>query len=630
MEARASRASGPLAPALRRLPARGLGGPGAALLAAAAAVALGASGLPSVRLLAMNDLGLVSVLPIRLLVALGILTVGFVWVVRRSPRGPLVLGYMILLIAALYGLPAMLGGEATEHVAWRHAGIVDYVARHGSVDGTLDAYFNWPAFFILSAFVQDVAGVRDVLSVANWGPLFFNLLYLAPLLVIFRTVTEDRRTVWLAVAVFYLANWVSQDYFAPQALAYFLFLALIAVVLRWFRTEPDSSRPRFRGAEPSPLLRPGRGAGVSAAPEGRPPGGAARGGRERAALLLVAVLIFAAMVPIHQLTPFAALLSVGLLVLARRCSARGMPALMAVMIVAWLVFMAVAYLNGNLERLLAGIGDLGAAASENVSGRVTGSPGHELVVTLRLALTGGLWLLAAIGALVRLRSGHRDRALVVLALAPFPLLALQSYGGEMLLRVYLFSLPFVAFFVATLLARLLPRGAHAGGAWRSVAIGGATLVLLAGFMITRYGNQRVEVFSGQETRAVERLYEIAPPGAELVAGSVNVPWKAQGYELYEYDVVTEMPAWELARRDDGQMPTVLADVIALMEEHRRSGAFLILSRSQREYTDLLDPAPRGSLASFEQMVSISSRFRLVYENRDASVWQLGREGAPGA
>ena len=571
----------------------------------------------------MNDLGLVSVLPARLLLALAALALGFLLALRRSAGGVLVAGYLALLITALYGLPAFLGGEVNENVTWRHAGIVDHIVRHGSVDGTIDAYFNWPGFFILSGFVEEATGVGDVLDVANWAPLFFNFLYLAPLLVIFGAVTRDRRIVWLAVGIFYLANWVGQDYFAPQALTYFFFLVLLALLLQWFASEPAPGGWSARIAGVLPIARrSGAVDRVAVAQDRSPSEGDRRGPLARAALLLITVLIFAATVPTHQLTPFAALMSVGLLVAVRRCSARGLPALMAVMIVSWLSFMAVAYLNGHLEGMLEGIGDLGGTTSENVSGRVTGSTGHQFVVRLRLVMTAGIWALAAVGALWRLRRGHRDGTFIALAVAPFPLVGLQSYGGEMLLRVYLFSLPFVAFFVAALLVPLLEQRSVRGGAWRTVAIACAGLLLLASFMVARYGNQRAEVFSPNEVRAVERLYELAPPGAQLVAGSENLPWKAQGYDRYEYEVVTELPAWAPVARGAKDPSSVVADVARFMRKHPDGPAFLIVSRSQRRDLDLLGPAPPGSLARFERSVDRSERFRLVYENRHARIWKL--------
>ena len=59
---------------------------------------------------------------------------------------------------------------------------------------------------------------------------------------------------------------------------------------------------------------------------------------------------------------------------------------------------------------------------------------------LRLLMSAGIAGLAVIGLVVRRRSPWLP-LLAALAFGPFALLALQSYGGEMALRIYLFLLP---------------------------------------------------------------------------------------------------------------------------------------------------------------------------------------------
>src|SRR5215469_4462074 len=107
--------------------------------------------------------------------------------------------------------------------------------RTGTVAPDLDAYFNWPGFFALAAFVTQVAGYHTILSYAAWAPVFFNLIYLGPLYIIFTTATTDKRLVWLALWFFYLTNWIGQDYFSPQGFNFFLYLVIIAILLKYFK-----------------------------------------------------------------------------------------------------------------------------------------------------------------------------------------------------------------------------------------------------------------------------------------------------------------------------------------------------------------------------------------------------------
>src|SRR5204863_379717 len=75
--------------------------------------------------------------------------------------------------------------------------------------------------------------VTDLTGIASWAPVFFNLLDLAAAVFVFSALTRDRRVIWLGSWLFLIANWVGQDYFSPQAFAFFLYLVVIGCTLRW-------------------------------------------------------------------------------------------------------------------------------------------------------------------------------------------------------------------------------------------------------------------------------------------------------------------------------------------------------------------------------------------------------------
>src|SRR5439155_3107146 len=179
---------------------------------------------------------------------------------------------------------------------------------------------------------------------------------------------------------------------------------------------------------------------------------------------------------------------------------------------AWISFMTTAYLVGHLNALTGHVGSVEQNVSANVGNRLGGSRGHFLVVATRLGMTGMLWSLATVGAVRGLRRGSIALAAVLLALAPFPLILLQGYGGEMLMRVYLFALPFMCFLAA---ASILPRS---GSVFRTAALALASVALAVGCLVTRYGNERMDMVTPAELHAAERLYGLAPPGSVLFAG----------------------------------------------------------------------------------------------------------------
>src|SRR5205807_75803 len=103
----------------------------------------------------------------------------------------------------------------------------------------------------------------------------------------------------------------------------------------------------------------------------------------------------------------------------------------------------------------------------------------------------------------------------------------QSYGGEILLRIYLFSLPPMAFFAASL---FYTRPPSAGSRWMTAAVLGVSIVLLGGFLFTRYGNERADYMTRAEVDGARYLYSIAQPNSLFLEGWVGGPWQFQDYE----------------------------------------------------------------------------------------------------
>jgi hypothetical protein len=542
------------------------------------ALALWAVSLGGVQLRSMTSLGLVSVLPATAFLALALLGTSFCLTLWRRPAPEAVLwAHVVALVFMLYALPALVEPSARFAVTWRHAGVMQSILDSGHVHPGTNPYFDWPGLFVLAGFATKSAGAAGVLGAANWVPFAFELLYLGPLLLILRTLTIDRRLVWLAVWVFYLCNWIGQDYFSPQAFAYLLYLVALAVLVGYMR-------PGWPGSRTRPHIHAG--------------------------LVAVLLLVFGAMVVSHQLTPFALLASVVVLTVSRRCTARGLPLAMGVIVLAWLSYMTIGFLGGHTEVIFGAIGHLDATVNENVGGRLRGDAGHLFVTRARLAMTFGLWAVALAAALWLRRKGHREPAPLLLFVAPFVLAVLQPYGGEILLRVFLFALPFAAFFVAAALRR----------APLAVVVG-VTLALTGGFLVTRYGNERMDWFSPDEVAAVDRLDALAPAGATLVAWSNSLPWQARHYADHRYRTIVASRDWPRISRLAPGAPAQLAAVERYLRL-QRGGAYLVLTRSQTAEVELTGLGPRGSLARVDTALRRSSAFRLLYANRDASVYTL--------
>ena len=152
----------------------------------------------------------------------------------------------------------------------------------------------------------------------------------------------------------------------------------------------------------------------------------------------------------HQLTPFLMIIGCAGLVVVGRCTPRGLPILLAVIAIGWVSFATAGYWSGHMSTIFGQIGRLGGTISASVGSHLIGTPMHQFPVYGRIVLAGIIIALAVLGLLRRWHRRVTDRALVVLLIAPVSIAALQNYGGEISLRIFLFALPAAAILAACL------------------------------------------------------------------------------------------------------------------------------------------------------------------------------------
>ena|GEM_PF-420618 len=559
----------------------------------------------------MDNLGLISIFPPSLIVALLIIAASFGLAISQKRLSiPILLFHILILIFVLYGVTALVESIPRFAVVYRHAGYTDYIIRHGGVDPNLDAYFNWPGFFIFVAFMTKIMGYNSILPYAAWAPVFNNLLYLGPLYMLGRTFTNDKRIVWLSLFFFFVTNWIAQDYFSPQGFNFFLYLVMIVILVKWFKA-PVPEKPRKlsrRWRILGPLLPLAQYFfSWLTAPDTLPNAPASR--QQRVLLMASLIAIFGLMVFTHPLTPFLTIAPVTALVVLRRNNPIWLPVVMIVMTAAWLYFMAQPYLAGNISALVGDFTQVGSTVTQNVTGRVTqGDPQHNFISDVRLLMTVFVWVLALIGGLMRLRKGYRDVTYVILALAPFPVFLAQSYGGEMLLRIYLFTLPPMCLFAASIFFTSTNRFVSI---FMKVAVIILCVFLMGTFLYTRYGNERMDYITTQEFTGVEKLYDMAPRDSYLLEAWGGTPWEFKNYEEYNQDSL----------EDD--IPDAVADlnvnaIVQLIHNQSSPNVFIIITRTQRATGDS-EGLPHGTLDKLEQKLLASKLFVLVYTNRDVQI-----------
>jgi hypothetical protein len=557
--------------------------------------------------------GLIQALKPTLYVCITLLTASFVTVLflRRSAPTLLLAAHVAVLMILLHGAATIIEPAPRFTPAWLHVGFADYIARTGHTL-PLDARMSWPGFFALAAMMTRAAGLRDAMPLLSWTPLVFNALYGMAVYVIARNTTPERRAAWLAVWLFYPANWIGQDYFAPQGLNYLFYLLVVAALLMWFRpSRLEHLRHRMRRMRwwrlrlLLDLVR------RFARLPSRPIQDEDRNHEilpwQRVGVMSVVIAMYVASTISHQLTAPTVVVVVAALVIVDRCSVRALPLLLAVIMAAYVSYLAVDYWSGHLHQLLGSIGKVSGTISAGATQRVQGDPAHELVSRMRLLVTAVVWGLAGVGAWRRLRRGTGDLALFTLALAPFGVIMLQSYGGEVLLRVYLFALPATAVLLA---AVLLPAGPPRRR-WLSAAT--ALLLsaaLIGSFYLTRYGNEIFEQVRPADVEAINWLYKWAPRKSTFIAINSNVPWRFKAVEQYTYTPL-----------GDDLGPQELKAIETEMSANPR-GSFLITSRAQDVYAESFYGRPAGWGEHLERQVANSGHFRMVYANPEVKIFTL--------
>jgi hypothetical protein len=553
----------------------------------------------------MGTLGLVSVLDWMYFAGLVLVAAGFVSELLRTPLRPGRLTFLLaLFVIIIYGTASAIEPVAGITDSWIHAGFVQYIIQHGHPLNGYDARFSWPGGFSLAAVLASWVGKSNVYSFLRWFPLVIELSYLAPLIVIAKNSGVSRRAGWLGVALYYATNWIFQDYFSPQALNYLFFLVVIAAVLAcWHPRAPDSPREprgywRERFEQSRAIISRERLEGFDAVTTWTAT-------RTIGVLMLVSLICFASAIS-HQLTPYAIVLALAGCLITRRLGRPELIILAGVLAVGWLSLGASNFWIGHLSTIFGSVGAVASTVGSNVTSRVTGNASHLFVVKLRILITAALYLLTVVGFL---RRWTNSRLLEVLVGVPFLLVLAQNYGGEGLLRVVLFGLPFTSLLAASAILPgnsgtirpLVPTIDFARfGRIARVALALVMLIVLLGFaiatVVVRGGNDAYEGYSTGELDAMNYAYAHAVTGQTIGIVSSFVP--------YGQEKILSVPVFTAA---GGGTPTVKQIEANFVAAHPK---WIVLSQSQEAWGELIGGYPAGWEANLE-VVLIQKGYTIV-------------------
>jgi hypothetical protein len=581
-------------PAVRLLPA----------LLIVAALALWTWSLRIVDVTAVGEFGLTAALGWPFVTAVVLVCAALAVELFAGSR-TLVLGAAVLALLLLTRATAPLLLDAPQY-AWtfKHFGVVELIERAGRVTDPHDIYQQWPAFFTAAAQLSGLAGVAPA-AYANWAPLLFGGLDALLVAAMARTLTADRRVVLLAVFVFTAGAWPESNYFSPQAFAYALMLGFYVVVLLWLRAAPHVPATSGRGLWSrlrAALLR-----GVPPLPGGRsaPPRTA----------VVAATVVFVALTAAHQLSPYLVLAPLAILAMLRLVRPRLLVVLLATIAAGY----ALPRLGGVVSdySIFTGLNPFANGAGNATRGWAT--PGQAFSALTVRGTCFALWGAALFAALVNRRWLGRVVLPLTLMFAPFALMLVTSYGGEIVYRVYLFALPTCALLAAVLWLGLARRPR------RATLVSTAVLAALClASLQAVHGQFALDRVPTSAVAAAEDFYARAEPGSAVLLAAPDFPARLTA----DYGVFNVGEGREPALVDEPDFqdvrfgPESVPAVTAWARSFAGAQHYLVVSEPMIRQVHYFGTLPDGSLEGLVAALRTSPEWTVFADDGETTVFRL--------
>ena len=569
------------------------------LISLVVGLVLWATSLPLTHPSVIGQSGLLSVVPLTWYLGFVVLVIGLVHSIVTPSRPMLTVALIAGLIVVIYATIPIVSSVPQYSYTYKHIGVTRLFMTTGRVHSGIDIYNRWPGFFAAAAVFSRLAGA-DPLSYAGWYEPAFMLLNAILVFVLAVQISHRARAAFLAVVLWLAADWVGQSYFSPQGFAYPL--TLVAVIAMLASLHGGVTAPHRLSALVTRIVR----SRSDEATESNP--------IVSRRLMVVAVLLLdVAVVISHQLSPYMLFGEAAVLTLF---------GLRPRWLFVLLLVIAIAYLLPNFSYINSHYGLLSGL---NPVQNAQVSPGASLSRPWLFQndgklLTYSMILLAIGGGIGLARRGNGDitAMLIVLTLAPFVVLFLNSYGGEGVLRAVLFSSPWASILVGWRVD-LLPRIGRIAASFTSALALQSLLVI--GFL----GSAGATLIPPSEVTASAYFYAKAPARSQLMLAGPSFP----GDLASRYAVMTgessesrpnilDYPYFIHHDRFGAEaIPELVSDLRALAVH-----PFMVFSESQFRYVALYHAAPQGSLQSLEHAVARSSHFRLWYSNASTQIFKL--------
>ncbi len=511
-----------------------------------------------------------------LLLSAVVTILAFVWAVAIHRTGVAAAAVVVTLL--VYRVTATLLTEVPLYVwTYKHIGIANYMID-GHASPNVRIYGDWPTFFAGMAWFSSVSGV-DSLVLAHWfAPIAAALIALLVATVAICAGFGSRAAV-IAAMLAVLLNWTGQDYYSPQAAGLILALAVLSLLMY-------SKQSAVAGYLSLPLL--------------------------------------AVLVATHQLTPFWMLLVLTVLAMGRQIRPRWLPLAYAAILAAYVI--------PRLDRASSfGIfSGFNPFRNGTVVADETGSAGREFTILLERGLFVALWSLAFVCAVVIWRRRQNPWGVAVLAFSPVAILAGQDYGGEAIIRVFLYSIAGCAVLLGVVMAWIT--GVHHRW-WKTAGCVATAALLTVGGAIGLQGyyggwsyvtvsraqveHSRALLTSTDGKYAIGTLAQNVGWPEGSTAESVRLRLQDPTYDAVFDDLRPKLWHKEFATPQDVEM---IEDVFP--RNGRARALYVVLPEQASAYGEYLGRFPPTFVPSLIDLLSRTPQWTKVIDGEDTVVFEF--------
>lgn len=494
--------------------------------------------------------------------------------VRDAVRGLAATGMAVVF----YTLPSVIYAVPKTATAWIHWGLVDQLARYGETIPSYDIRFSWPGFFSGTALLSASFPASAPFAVLAWAPAMLGVLSGLSVYFVAHRLYPHSRVAWMASGLFVALDSIGQNYFSPQGFSLSLVFFALALVL------PSAEEIRTR-------TRPQLSA-------------------RHYALFSILVITLA---PTHQISPFFLLILLAPLMLLFPRVYVPLAGVTIVSVLTWWVLGATEFWTNHSSMVTNQFTKPQSALSVALLDRITGDPNRQLMVWAHSAIA---LIPTALVALVFLSLWRRwtrvDVVFLYWTIAPFGIVLAQTYGGEVLLRSYLFALPLAATYLARALthsAVFARRTKTARASFLIRALATTLCIFLAATSSIAFRGQddAFNSFAPSDKRVADLALELPGQPASVAALNGSSPARYRNLKLTK-----QVPL---------AVPCAIPDITTLCIQETRP-VRIYSSLSQENEGVYLYGRPRGWTQAIKRSLVQSGRYRVLWEEDEAWILEL--------